>query len=29
VALLWAGLGLFILAMGFAYGPSLRHARAR
>jgi hypothetical protein len=28
VALLWAGLGLIILAMGFAYGPSLRHARA-
>jgi hypothetical protein len=29
VALLWAGLGLIVLAMGFAYGPSLRHARAR
>jgi hypothetical protein len=29
VALLWAGLGLVVLAMGFAYGPSLRHARAR
>ena len=28
VALLWAGLGLIVLAMGFAYGPSLRHARA-
>lgn len=27
VALLWAGLGLIILATGFAYGPSLRHAR--
>jgi len=29
IALLWAGLGLVVLAMGFAYGPSLRHARAR
>jgi hypothetical protein len=29
VALLWGGLGLLVLAMGFAYGPSLRHARAR
>lgn len=29
VALLWAGLVLLVLAMGFAYGPSLRHARAR
>jgi hypothetical protein len=29
VALLWAGLGLLILAMGYAYGPSLRHVRAR
>jgi hypothetical protein len=28
VALLWAGLGLIIVATGFAYGPSLRHARA-
>jgi hypothetical protein len=28
VALLWAGLALVVLAMGFAYGPSLRHARA-
>lgn len=29
VALLWAGLALLVLALGFAYGPSLRHARAR
>ena len=29
VALLWAGLVLLILAFGSAYGPSLRHARAR
>ena len=29
VALLWAGLVLLVLALGFAYGPSLRHARAR
>ena len=28
VALLYAGLGLLILAMAFAYGPSLRHVRA-
>jgi hypothetical protein len=28
-ALLWGGLGLLVLAMGFAYGPSLRHARVR
>ena len=29
VALLWAGLALLVLAFGSAYGPSLRHARAR
>ncbi|HLW17690.1 MAG TPA: hypothetical protein VKV69_10075, partial [Actinomycetota bacterium] len=29
VALLWGGLAMLVLAMGFAYGPSLRHARAR
>jgi len=29
VALLWAGLVLLVLAFGSAYGPSLRHARAR
>ena len=29
VALLWGGLGLLVIALGFAYGPSLRHARAR
>ena len=29
VALLWAGLVLLVLALGFAYGPSFRNARAR